>query len=53
MRLLKILILLFINSNLFAQQNWTNLINDDNLNNWEIKQGSAEFELKNGIISAT
>ena len=53
MRLLKILILLFISSNLFAQQNWTNLINDDNLNNWEIKQGSAEFELKNGIISAT
>ena len=53
MQVLKILFFFLLTSNIFAQQNWINLINDENLNNWEIKQGSAEFKLQDGIISAT
>ena len=40
-------------SSIFSQENWVSLIYNDNLNNWEIKQGSAKFVLENGVISAT
>ena len=43
-------ILILLNSFLIiSQENWTNLIGDD-LSNWEIKQGTAEFEI-NGVIT--
>ena len=50
---LKTLFLLLTFSSIFSQENWVSLINNDNLNNWEIKQGSAKFVLENGVISAT
>ena len=46
-------ILILLNSFLIiSQENWTNLIGDD-LSNWEIKQGTAEFEINDGVISGT
>ena len=48
-----IICFLFFFLNLNSQENWKNLISNDNLENWEIKQGSAEFIIKNGVISAT
>ena len=53
MQTLKTLFLLLTFSSIFSQENWVSLINNDNLNNWEIKQGSAKFVLENGVISAT
>ena len=53
MRLLKILILLFISSNLFAQQNWTNLLNDDNLNGLIDENNGASIEFAPGIFEDT
>ena len=46
-----ILITLFFCQILISQNNWDNLIHED-LSNWEIKQGSAEFELNDGVISS-
>ena len=46
-------ILILLNSFLIiSQENWTNLIGDD-LSNWEIKQGPAEFEINDGVITGT
>ena len=53
MQALKTLLILLIFSNVSSQEKWKSLINNNNLNNWEIKQGSAEFVLENGVISAT
>ena len=53
MQTLKTLFILLTFSSIFSQENWVSLINNDNLNNWEIKQGSAKFILENGVISAT
>ena len=53
MQALKTLLILLIFSNVCSQEKWKSLINNNNLNNWEIKQGSAEFVLENGVISAT
>ena len=50
MQTLKTLFLLLTFSSIFSQENWVSLINNDNLNNWEIKQGSAKFVLENGVI---
>jgi len=52
---MKYLTTIFILLNSFlinAQENWTNLIGDD-LSNWEIKEGIAEFDINDGIISGT
>ena len=53
MQILKTLLILLTFSSVFSQDNWESLINNNNLNNWEIKQGSAKFVLENGVISAT
>ena len=53
MQILKTLLILLTFSSIFSQENWVSLINNNNLNNWEIKQGSAKFVLENGVISAT
>ena len=53
MQILKTLLILLTFSSIFSQENWKSLINNNNLNNWEIKQGSAKFVLENGVISAT
>ena len=46
-------ILILLNSFLIiSQENWINLIGDD-LSNWEIKQGTAEFEINDGVITGT
>lgn len=45
-----ILLLLILKIN--AQANWVDLINPNDLNNWEIKQGSAEFSINDGVITA-
>ena len=48
---INVLITLFFFQILISQNNWDNLIHED-LSNWEIKQGSAEFELNDGVISS-
>ena len=53
MQTFKTLFLVLTFSSVFSQDNWESLINSNNLNNWEIKQGSAKFVLENGVISAT
>ena len=46
MKLLTSILILLNSFLIISQENWTNLIGDD-LSNWEIKQGSAEFEINN------
>ena len=52
MKYFLILLFLFINSLSISQENWTYLIGDD-LSNWEIKQGQADFKLVEGTIVGT
>ncbi len=52
MKLLTSILILLNSFLIISQENWTNLIGDD-LSNWEIKQGSAEFEINNGVITGT
>ena len=49
-----ILVLFFfsVNTVLISQENWSYLIGDD-LSNWEIKQGRADFQLVDGTIVGT
>ena len=47
MQILKTLLILLTFSSIFSQENWKSLINNNNLNNLEIKQGSAKFVLEN------
>jgi hypothetical protein len=37
----------------FSQSNWEYLFNGKNFNGWEIKQGTADFEIIDGVIQAT
>jgi len=37
----------------FSQSNWEYLFNGKNFNGWEIKQGTADFEIIDGVIKAT
>ena len=46
--ILALIIFLVVNHN---NCQWTSLIKDD-LSNWEIKQGDAQFKLNDGVISA-
>ena len=43
---------LFTVYNLSSQSSWSYLIEDD-LSNWEIKEGNAEFQLEDGVITGT
>jgi len=52
MKYFLILLFLFINSSSISQENWTYLIGDD-LSNWEIKQGQADFKIVEGTIVGT
>ena len=52
MKYFLILLFLFINSLSISQENWTYLIGDD-LSNWEIKQGQADFKIVEGTIVGT
>ena len=52
MKLLTSILILLNSFLMISQENWTNLIGDD-LSNWEIKQGSAEFEINDGVITGT
>ena len=52
MKYFLILLFLFFNSLSISQENWTYLIGDD-LSNWEIKQGKANFKLIEGTIVGT
>ena len=52
MKNILILLFLLINSLSISQENWTNLIGDD-LGNWEIKEGEADFQLVDGTIIGT
>ena len=52
MKYILVLFFLSINTVLFSQENWSYLIGDD-LSNWEIKQGRADFQLVDGIIVGT
>ena len=47
------LLILVLSSMNFNQDEWRNLFNGKNLNGWEIKQGSAKFEVIDGEIIAT
>ena len=51
MRLLNSLILFLYVTISFSQEKWKSLIEKD-LNNWEIKQGTAKFKIENGVIYA-
>ena len=51
MRLLNSFILFLFITISFSQEKWKSLIEED-LNNWEIKQGKAKFKLENGVIYA-
>ena len=52
MKYLTVTIILLNSLLIISQENWTNLIGDD-LSNWEIKQGAAEFEVNDGVITGT
>jgi len=52
MKYILLLSILFVNFFSFSQDNWNYLI-DDNLSNWEIKEGNADFTVKDGIITGT
>ena len=52
MKYFLILLFLFVNFSSISQENWTYLIGDD-LSNWEIKQGKANFKLIEGTIVGT
>ena len=52
MKLLTSILILLNSFLIISQENWTNLIGDD-LSNWEIKQGTAEFEINDGVITGT
>ena len=52
MKYILLLSILFVNFFSFSQDNWKYLI-DDNLSNWEIKEGNADFTVKDGIITGT
>lgn len=52
MKYIFVLLFLFFNFFSFSQDNWTYLIGDD-LSNWEIKQGKADFQLIEGTIVGT
>ena len=52
MKNILILLFLLINTLSISQENWTNLIGDD-LGNWEIKEGEADFQLVDGTIIGT
>ena len=52
MKYFLILLFLFINSLSISQENWTYLIDDD-LSNWEIKQGQADFKIVERTIVGT
>ncbi len=52
MKYIFLLSFLSLNYFSFSQENWTYLIDDD-LNNWEIKEGKADFQLIDGIIIGT
>ena len=49
MKYILTLLFLFVSSLSLSQENWTYLIGDD-LSNWEIKQGQADFKLVEGAI---
>ena len=52
MKLLTSILILLNSFLIISQENWINLIGDD-LSNWEIKQGNAEFEINDGVITGT
>ena len=52
MKYILVLFFLSVNTVLISQENWSYLIGDD-LSNWEIKQGRADFQLVDGTIVGT
>ena len=52
MKYILVLFFLSVNTVLISQENWSYLIGDD-LSNWEIKQGRADFQLVGGTIVGT
>ena len=52
MKFLTSILILLKSFLIISQENWTNLIGND-LSNWEIKQGTAEFEINDGVITGT